>query len=147
MRPRGTILLLPVLAVSIGAAAALLRDIPATSPNDVVKIAEGVYFRHGDLGQGHCNNGFVVFRDFVLVIDANFPSGAEACLADVRKVTDKPVRFVLDTHHHGDHAYGNPVWVKNGAVPIAHEGVKREMARAPSSSRGTSANGIRSGSR
>jgi phosphoglycerate dehydrogenase-like enzyme/glyoxylase-like metal-dependent hydrolase (beta-lactamase superfamily II) len=129
MRSRRTILLLPVLAVSLGAAAALLREVPATKPNDVVKVAEGVYFRHGDLGVGHCNNGFVVFRDFVLVIDANFPSGAEACLADVRKVTDKPVRFVLDTHHHGDHAYGNPVWVKNGAVPIAHEGVAREMAR------------------
>lgn len=127
---RRILLTFPAAALCLGAGAALLRDAPGTQPNQVVELAPGVYFRHGDLvGHGHCNNGFVVFKDFVLVIDGNFPSGAEACLADIRKVTDKPVRFVFDTHHHGDHAYGNPVWVKNGAVPVAHQNVAREMAR------------------
>ncbi len=120
---------LPVLAVAVGVHAAL-RNVPATSPNQVVEIAPGVYFRHGDLdGHGHCNNGFVVFEKFVLVVDANFPDGAEVCLADIRKVTDKPVRFVFDTHHHGDHAYGNPVWIDNGALPVAHRNVVGEMRR------------------
>ncbi|HVR74641.1 MAG TPA: NAD(P)-dependent oxidoreductase [Planctomycetota bacterium] len=124
------IIILPLLAVALGAGAALLREVPATRPNEVVELARGVYFRHGDLdAHGHCNNGFVIFEEFVLVIDGNFPGGAEACLADIRKVTDKPVRFAFNTHHHGDHAYGNPVWVKAGAVPVAHEGVVREMAR------------------
>ncbi len=71
----------------------------------------------------------MIFKDFVLVIDANFPNGAEACIADIRKVTDKPVRFVFDTHHHGDHAYGNAVWVAGGAVPVAQENVVSEMKR------------------
>jgi len=111
-------------AVAPGAAgAAEAAAAPArfeTSPGDVVELAPGVWFHHGDLvGKGHCNNGFVVFRDFVLAIDGNFPSGAEACLAAIRKVTDRPVRFVFDTHHHGDHAYGNAVWMKAGAIPIA----------------------------
>ena len=130
--PRGRILLLLLvtLALTFGAAAALLREIPQTKPNEVVPLADGVYFRHGDLEHnGHCNNGIILFDEFVLVVDGNFPSGAEACLADVRKITDKPVRFVFNTHHHGDHAYGNPVWVKNGVVPVAHEGVASEMAR------------------
>ena len=119
-----------LLAISIGAGAALLREVPRTEPDEVVQLADGVYFRHGDLaGKSHCNNGFVVFKDYVLVIDANFPSGAEACLADIRKVTDKPVRFVFDTHHHGDHAYGNAVWVASGAVPVAQENVVSEMRR------------------
>ncbi|MGH9362233.1 MAG: MBL fold metallo-hydrolase, partial [Thermoanaerobaculia bacterium] len=122
-----------ILALAVLGAAAIagaLREPPRTEPNQVVELAPGVYFRHGDLeGSGHCNNGIVIFRDFVLVIDGNFPSGAEACLADVRKLTDKPVRFVFDTHHHGDHAYGNPVWLKNGAIPVAHQGVAGEMAR------------------
>src|SRR2546422_539092 len=118
------------LAVALGAGAAALRQIPQTQPNQVVAIAPGVFFRHGDLeGNGHCNNGIVIFRDFALVIDGNFPSGAEACLADAKKITDKPVRFVFNTHHHGDHAYGNPVWVSNGVIPIAHQGVASEMAR------------------
>jgi glyoxylase-like metal-dependent hydrolase (beta-lactamase superfamily II) len=101
-----------------------------TEPTQVIQLAEGVYFRHGDLeGHGHCNNGFVIFKDFVLAIDGNFPSGAKACVADIRKVTDKPVRLVFDTHHHGDHAYGNPVWLENGAVPVAHENVVTEIRR------------------
>src|SRR5205814_5696927 len=41
----------------------------------------------------------------------------------------KPVRFAFDTHHHGDHAYGNQFWVENGAVPVAHTGVVEEMKK------------------
>ncbi len=130
MRRKYALFVLPVVALSLGAGAALLREVPKTEPDQVVELAPGVHFRHGDLeAHGHCNNGVIVFDEFVLVVDGNFPSGAEACLADIRKITQKPVRFVFDTHHHGDHAYGNPVWIKNGAVPIAHEGVAREMAR------------------
>ena len=124
MRKKLVTMLLPLVAISIGAAAALLRQAPVTVEDDVAELAPGIYFRHGNLKEhSHCNNGFIVLRDFVLVVDANFPSGAEKCLEDIRKVTDKPVRFVFDTHHHGDHAYGNPTWVKYGAVPIAHEKV------------------------
>ncbi len=127
---RKQLIVCSVVALSIGVCAGLMREPPRTEPDDVVQLASGVYFRHGDLaGRSHCNNGFVVFKDFVLVIDANFPNGAEACLADIRKLTDKPVRFVFDTHHHGDHAYGNAVWRANGAVPVAQENVVKEMRR------------------
>src|SRR5687768_7117143 len=96
----------------------------------VEKMSEGVYFHEGDLlSKGHCNNGWVVFEDYVLVIDANFPSGAHEVIPKIRALTDKPIRFAFDTHHHGDHAYGNQVWVENGAVPVAHTGVIEEMKR------------------
>jgi len=98
--------------------------------NQVQKIAPDVYFHEGDLkGRGHCNNGWVIFEDYVLVIDGNFPSGAKEVIPKIRAITDKPIRFAFDTHHHGDHAYGNQVWVENGAVPVAHEGVLREMQK------------------
>lgn len=98
--------------------------------NQVQKLAPDVYFHEGDIkGKGHCNNGWVIFEDYVLVIDANFPSGAQEILPKIRALTDKPIRFAFDTHHHGDHAYGNQVWVDNGAVPVAHEGVAREMQK------------------
>jgi cyclase len=98
--------------------------------NQVQKIAPDVYFHEGDIkGKGHCNNGWVVFEDYVLVIDANFPSGAKEIIPKIRAITDKPIRFAFDTHHHGDHAYGNQVWVEQGAVPVAHEGVLREMQK------------------
>lgn len=98
--------------------------------NKVETVAPDVYFHEGDLtGKGHCNNGWVVFEDYVLVIDGNFPSGAEEVIPKIRAITDKPIRFAFDTHHHGDHAYGNQVWVENGAVPVAHTGVIDEMKK------------------
>ena len=103
----------------------------AVSQVDTVKeLAPGVYFHEGDLrGKGHCNNGWVVFKDYVLVLDANFPSGALAIIPKIKAQTDKPIRFAFDTHHHGDHAYGNQVWVDHGAVPVAHENVLAEMRK------------------
>ena len=96
----------------------------------IKELAPGVYLHEGDLsGKGHCNNGWVVFDDYVLVLDANFPSGALEIIPKIRAQTTKPIRFAFDTHHHGDHAYGNQVWVDNGAVPVAHENVITEMRK------------------
>ena len=95
-------------------------------------IAPDIYFHEGqlsDTADAVCNNGWIVFEDYVLVIDANFPAGAKLIISKIRSLTDKPIRFALDTHHHGDHAYGNQVFVDNGAVPIAHTGVIEEMKR------------------
>ena len=95
-------------------------------------IAPDIYFHEGrllDTADAVCNNGWIIFEDYVLVIDANFPAGAKLIISKIRSLTDKPVRFALDTHHHGDHAYGNQVFVENGAVPIAHTGVIEEMRR------------------
>jgi len=92
--------------------------------NKVETVSKDVYFHEGDIGRkGHCNNGWIVFKDYVLVIDANFPSGADEVIPKIRAITDKQIRFVFDTHHHGDHAYGNQVFADAGAVPVAHEGV------------------------
>jgi cyclase len=96
---------------------------------EVQEVAPGVYFHQGNLDKGHCNQGWVIFKNFVLVIDGNFPEGAEEVVAKIRKMTDKPIRFAFDTHHHGDHMYGNKVWVDAGAVPIAHEGVVEEAKK------------------
>ena len=98
----------------------------------VDRITGDIYFHEGqvsDNADAVCNNGWIVFDDYVLVIDANFPAGARQIIAKIRALTDKPIRFALDTHHHGDHAYGNQVYVENGAVPFAHTGVIEEMKR------------------
>ena len=110
---------------------ALLAALTCTAEvNQVTNIAPDVYFHEGDLkGRGHCNNGWVVFQDYVLVIDANFPSGAQEIIPKIKAITDKPIRFAFDTHHHGDHAYGNQIWVENGAIPVAHTGVIEEMKK------------------
>ncbi len=95
-------------------------------------IAPDIYFHEGrvaDNADAVCNNGWILFEDYVLVVDANFPAGARLIISTIRSMTDKPIRFAFDTHHHGDHAYGNQVYVDNGAVPVAHTGVIEEMKR------------------
>lgn len=99
-------------------------------PNTVKKIADGVWFREGDIkGQGHCNNTIIEMKDYLIVVDANFPSGARLVLEDAKKLSKKPVKYVFDTHHHGDHSYGNPVWTQQGAITLAYVGVAEEMKR------------------
>src|SRR6476646_738131 len=112
------------------AAAACAVVLARAQVGEVRTVAPDVYFHEGDIkGKGHCNNGWVVFQDYVLVIDANFPAGAQEIIPKIRALTHKPIRFAFDTHHHGDHAYGNQVWVDQGAVPVAHTGVIEEMRR------------------
>jgi glyoxylase-like metal-dependent hydrolase (beta-lactamase superfamily II) len=96
----------------------------------IEKIIPGVWFRQGDLDQyGHCNNIVIEMKDYLIVIDANYPSGARATMADIKKVSAKPVKYVFDTHHHGDHAYGNFLWTQAGATTFAYKGVAEEMRR------------------
>ena len=77
-------------------------------PGTVKQIVPGVWFREGDLKNlGHCNNIIIEMKDYLIVVDANFPSGARLAMEAAKKVSSKPVKYVFDTHHHGDHAYGN----------------------------------------
>ncbi len=59
------------------------------------------------------------------MIDANFPRKPADVIADIKKTTKKPIKYVLDTHHHGDHAYGNTIWAKEGAQIVAHRNAAR----------------------
>lgn len=105
------------------------RDVE-TQISTAKELAPGVYFHQGDVdGKGHCNTGWVILEDFVLVLDANFPSGAREVIPKIQAQTTKPIRFAFDTHHHGDHAYGNQIWAEAGAVPVAHENVISEMKK------------------
>lgn len=61
----------------------------------------------------HSNVGVIVGDDGVLVVDSDYlPSRARADIALIRKVTDKPVKYLVNTHWHGDHTHGNGVYRK-----------------------------------
>ena len=99
-------------------------------PETVRLIAPGVWFREGDIQhEGHCNNVIIEMSDHLVVVDANFPSGARGAMADAKRISSKPVKYVFDTHHHGDHLYGNPVWTQAGATTLAFSGVAEELKR------------------
>jgi cyclase len=113
--------ILLVLAFGLLLAAAFRREASSQS-NLTHQIAPGVYFRDAEFEKRIiANTGWVVFRDYVMVIDANFPWGARAVLADLRKTTNKPIRFVFDTHYHSDHSFGNSVFVDAGATVVCSE--------------------------
>ncbi len=99
---------------------------------EVREVAPGVFFRYSAISAtdktvifGGSNNIWVVFDDYVLVYDANFPKEAGDVIAAIKKTTDKPIRYVLDSHHHGDHAYGNAVFAKQGATVVAQANCAR----------------------
>jgi phosphoglycerate dehydrogenase-like enzyme/glyoxylase-like metal-dependent hydrolase (beta-lactamase superfamily II) len=100
--------------------------------NDVREVAPGVFFRYSAISAtdksvefGGSNNIWVVFNDYVVVFDANFPKEAGDVIAAVKKTTDKPIRYVIDSHHHGDHAYGNAVFAQVGASVVAQTNCAR----------------------
>jgi cyclase len=99
------------------------------NPETVRLVVPGVWFREGDMDQGHCNNIIIEMKDYLIVVDANFPSGARGAMADAHRISPKPVKYVFDTHHHGDHLYGNPVWTEAGATTIAFKQVGEELKR------------------
>jgi phosphoglycerate dehydrogenase-like enzyme/glyoxylase-like metal-dependent hydrolase (beta-lactamase superfamily II) len=99
--------------------------------NEVKEVAPGVFFRYSAISPtnpgifGGSNNVWVVFEDYVVVIDANFPKEAGDVIKAIKKTTKKPIRYVFDTHHHGDHAYGNDVFAREGASVIAQTNCAR----------------------
>ena len=118
----GTFAVFAVLAFFVAAGDA--------QPGTVKQIVPGVWFREGEIDTlGHCNNVIIEMKDYLIVVDANFPSGARLTMEAAKKVSDKPVKYVFDTHHHGDHSYGNAVWTEAGATTLAYKGVAEEMKR------------------
>jgi cyclase len=101
-------------------------DIAPMKFNEVREVAPGVFFRYSAISAtdkavvfGGCNNIWVAFNDYVVVFDANVPKEAGDVIGAIKKTTDKPIRYVVDSHHHGDHAYGNAVFAQAGANVVA----------------------------
>jgi hypothetical protein len=93
------------------------------------KIAEGVWFLVGDSSKGYSNTTIIEMESYLIVVDANYPGRAKELLNISKSLSRKPVRYVFDTHAHGDHSYGNSVWTKAGATTMAFRGVVTEMDR------------------
>jgi glyoxylase-like metal-dependent hydrolase (beta-lactamase superfamily II) len=93
------------------------------------KIGNGIWAAIvSDEGLAGGNAGFVIGDDGVLVIDTfQDPRPAKALLADIRKLTPLPIRFVVNTHYHLDHVNGNDVFAAAGATIVAHRNVRAWM--------------------
>ena len=93
------------------------------------KVGDGIWAAIvDDQGLAGGNAGFVIGDDGVAVIDTfQDPRPARALLADIRKMTKLPIRFVVNTHYHLDHVNGNDVFAAAGATIVAHRNVRAWM--------------------
>ncbi len=118
--------------VLIVCVSAVVHGVTAWAGEGLTQISEGIY-AYVNVKSGSANNrfgvnaGIVVGDQGVLVVDT-LTSAKEALifLEDIRSVTDKPIRYVVNTHYHLDHAFGNCLFADMGAELISHANCRKQ---------------------
>lgn len=96
----------------------------AQDPVSLVKLADNLYEIRGGRG---ANGGLFIGDDGVMVIDSKMDrESVDQTLAEIRKLTDKPIRFLVNTHSDGDHVNGNPCFPGSVTI-VAHEKCREEF--------------------
>src|SRR5215218_466570 len=111
---------------------AALFSLPAAAQSDrfdkveikTTRLGANLYLLEGEGG----NIGVSAGDDGVFIIDDQFAPLTARILAAIKAVSDKPVRYLINTHWHFDHTGGNENLGKAGAVIFAHENVRRRMS-------------------
>ena len=98
----------------------------AFAEGGLTKIADNVYAYVDIKGSSPANSfganaGIIIGKDGIVVIDTLISAkGAKRFIDDIRKISDKPIKYVVNTHYHLDHAFGNAEFEKLGAIIISH---------------------------
>ena len=121
-------LCLPGLVILVSVTGVTRAQAPAGEWFTLNKIAPGVWAAIDNpkaKQRSYANAGFVIGDDGVVVIDTLLgDESARHLLQEIRKLTNLPVKFVVNTHYHGDHVGGNKVFADLGARVLAHRNVR-----------------------
>ena len=105
------------------------------------KIAPNLYMLAGSAGAdpGHQDAaggriGVLAGPDGIFMVDAQYAQITDKVVAAIRKISSEPIRFLVNTHVHGDHTAGNANFVKMGALLFAREELREELSRPPAPS-------------
>ncbi len=90
---------------------------------EATRITDKLYMLAGRGG----NIGLSIGSDGIFLIDDQYAPLTEQIIAAIKAVTDQPVKFVVNTHWHGDHTGGNENLGRTGAIIVAHENVRERM--------------------
>jgi glyoxylase-like metal-dependent hydrolase (beta-lactamase superfamily II) len=82
------------------------------------------------------NVTIAVGTDGVIMVDAQFAPMHNNLKAAIAKVTNQPVKYLINTHYHGDHTGGNAAFAKEGAIIVAHKNLKDRLANPPAGANG-----------
>lgn len=96
------------------------------------QLADHIYVLYGAGG----NMGLAIGDEYAYLIDDQFAPLSEKIMAAIKAITDKPVRFLVNTHWHGDHVGGNINFANAGAIIVANENVRKRMS-TPQERRGS----------
>jgi cyclase len=138
MKPASRILVVAIAALTIGANAwAQGRDY---SKIEILteKISPNFYLLSGSAGADPAHEdaaggriGILAGPDGIFMVDAQYEELKDKVLAAIRKISPEPIRFLVNTHVHGDHTAGNANFVKMGATLLAREELREELLRVP----------------
>ena len=113
--------------ILIGLAPLLMAQQQEAEPVELTKISDGLYETSGGRG---ARGGVFIGDDGVLVIDAKMDEATVDQIVDgIRKLTDKPIKFLVDTHSDGDHIWGNQFFPP-GITIVAHDNCRKEFFHA-----------------
>jgi len=99
----------------------------------LTRIAENVYAYVDTKNSGPANSfganaGIIIGKDGIVVVDTLISAkAAKRFIRDIRTISRKPIRYVVNTHYHLDHVFGNSEFAKLGAVIVAQENAKKAM--------------------
>jgi glyoxylase-like metal-dependent hydrolase (beta-lactamase superfamily II) len=96
---------------------------PAPIPAKIEKIANDFYVLRGDGG----NTSVYITDEGVVLVDVKFERNFEDIQAKVKSLTDKPIKYIFNTHAHGDHTGGNQKFLVGGTQIIAHRDARKAM--------------------
>ena len=128
IRIRAFVMIIVILAFSIWAYADDSKNQGNLAYN-FTKIADGVYFAIGNGNMRVFSNSVVIINeDEVILVDSSTsPAAARALITDIKTLTTKPIRYVINTHFHFDHAHGNQVFGP-GVEIIGHEYTRKRLS-------------------
>jgi cyclase len=114
-----------IIIMCLVATSALAQQDFSNVQIQTIPVAKGVYMLVGSGG----NIGLSVGQDGAFLIDDQYAPLTDRILEAISAVTDKPVRFLVNTHWHGDHTGGNENIGKGGTIIVAHENVRKRLAK------------------
>jgi glyoxylase-like metal-dependent hydrolase (beta-lactamase superfamily II) len=100
----------------------------ATPAYQTTKVAPGLY----SFGAGLAFNAFMITDEGVVVMDSFDADFAKASLEAIRKITDRPIRYLIYSHNHYDHISGGEVFKAEGATILSHEAAANWLKSHPS---------------